>query len=252
MWYFGSEVVKIDPAGHFVFSGVRGSRSGDPESARRWGREDGAPRGEDVSSSQSHARGKPHQSCPAAVFSPMFDGVSLHRVLCHLSGEAAAVCVEGDKVTHRFTPACRWTPVKPVSQVMRTQSSIHRLNSRIRSRKQRMVGLSGKRICIAICVRTLWSVPPPDILSVSLSSPAMMPEPVHSFQGQKFHKLRRACLHRGVLFKDPLFPATAQSLFYRREPPPGLTWKRPKVRWKWVDGVAKNRGHIQIRPRRDN
>ncbi|KAI3376387.1 hypothetical protein L3Q82_016868 [Scortum barcoo] len=52
---------------------------------------------------------------------------------------------------------------------------------------------------------------------------------VHSFQGQSFHKLRRACLRRGALFKDPLFPATAQSLFYKREPPPGLTWKRPRV-----------------------
>eukprot|EP00064_Thunnus_orientalis_P025286 superscaffoldBa00012390_g25636 len=56
-----------------------------------------------------------------------------------------------------------------------------------------------------------------------------MPERVSDFQGQSFHKLRRACLHRGALFKDPLFPATAQSLFYKREPPPGLTWKRPRV-----------------------
>uniref|UniRef100_A0A3Q3WGX9 Calpain catalytic domain-containing protein n=1 Tax=Mola mola TaxID=94237 RepID=A0A3Q3WGX9_MOLML len=44
-----------------------------------------------------------------------------------------------------------------------------------------------------------------------------------------FHQLRRACLHRGALFKDPLFPASAQSLFYRREPPLGLTWRRPRV-----------------------
>uniref|UniRef100_A0A8C3G8A5 Si:dkey-19b23.13 n=1 Tax=Cyclopterus lumpus TaxID=8103 RepID=A0A8C3G8A5_CYCLU len=47
--------------------------------------------------------------------------------------------------------------------------------------------------------------------------------------GQSFHKLRRSCLRRGALFMDPLFPATAQSLFYKREPPPGLTWKRPRV-----------------------
>ncbi|XP_029696689.1 calpain-5 isoform X1 [Takifugu rubripes] len=69
-----------------------------------------------------------------------------------------------------------------------------------------------------------------------------MPEPVHSFQGQKFHKLRRACLHRGVLFKDPLFPPSAQSLFYKRQPPPGLTWKRPKEICKdprlFVDGIS--------------
>lgn len=81
-------------------------------------------------------------------------------------------------------------------------------------------------------------------LSVSLSSAAMMPEPVHSFLGQKFHKLRRACLHRGVLFKDPLFPPSAQSLFYKREPPPGLTWKRPKVWRNWVGRVQTSRGRV--------
>lgn len=86
-----------------------------------------------MGSSQSHAPGKPHQSCPAAVFSPVFDGGSFCGVLYHLSEEPSAVCVEGDKVTHRFTPACGWTPVKPVSQVMRTQSSIHRLNLRTRT-----------------------------------------------------------------------------------------------------------------------
>ncbi|KAM9335908.1 calpain-5 isoform 1-T1 [Symphorus nematophorus] len=69
-----------------------------------------------------------------------------------------------------------------------------------------------------------------------------MPERVHSFQGQSFHKLRRACLRRGALFKDPLFPAAAQSLFYKREPPPGLTWKRPREICKdprlFVDGIS--------------
>ncbi|KAM6959851.1 calpain-5 isoform 2-T2 [Tautogolabrus adspersus] len=69
-----------------------------------------------------------------------------------------------------------------------------------------------------------------------------MPERVHSFQGQNFHKLRRACLRRGALFKDPLFPTTAQSLFYKREPPPGLTWKRPREICKdprlFVDGIS--------------
>lgn len=75
----------------------------------------------------------------------------------------------------------------------------------------------------------------------------MMPEPVHSFQGQKFHKLRRACRHRGVLFKDPLFPPSAQSLFYKREPPPGLTWKRPRVRRNRVQRVQTRRGDFKGR-----
>uniref|UniRef100_A0A8C4GW82 Si:dkey-19b23.13 n=1 Tax=Dicentrarchus labrax TaxID=13489 RepID=A0A8C4GW82_DICLA len=69
-----------------------------------------------------------------------------------------------------------------------------------------------------------------------------MPERVNNFQGQSFHKLRRACLHRGALFKDPLFPAAAQSLFYKREPPPGLSWKRPREICKdprlFVDGIS--------------
>uniref|UniRef100_G3Q6L8 Si:dkey-19b23.13 n=1 Tax=Gasterosteus aculeatus aculeatus TaxID=481459 RepID=G3Q6L8_GASAC len=63
-----------------------------------------------------------------------------------------------------------------------------------------------------------------------------------SYQGQSFHSLRRSCLRRGALFKDPLFPATAQSLFYKREPPPGLTWRRPREICKdprlFVDGIS--------------
>ncbi|KAF7230263.1 calpain-5 [Nothobranchius furzeri] len=69
-----------------------------------------------------------------------------------------------------------------------------------------------------------------------------MLEQVNDFQGQNFKKLRRACLRRGVLFKDPLFPATTQSLFYKRTPPPGLAWKRPREICKdprlFVDGIS--------------
>ncbi|XP_035531052.1 calpain-5-like isoform X1 [Morone saxatilis] len=69
-----------------------------------------------------------------------------------------------------------------------------------------------------------------------------MPERVNSFQGQSFHKLKRASLRRGTLFKDPLFPAAAKSLFYKREPPPGLGWKRPREICKdprlFVDGIS--------------
>ncbi|XP_054609593.1 calpain-5-like [Dunckerocampus dactyliophorus] len=69
-----------------------------------------------------------------------------------------------------------------------------------------------------------------------------MSEQVTDFQGQSFHKLRRACLRRGALFKDPVFPATAQSLFYKRAPPPGVTWKRPREICKdprlFVDGIS--------------
>ncbi|XP_028998668.1 calpain-5-like [Betta splendens] len=66
--------------------------------------------------------------------------------------------------------------------------------------------------------------------------------PVSDFQGQSYQQLRRSCLRRGAFFKDPLFPPSAQSLFYRREPPPGLTWKRPQEICKdprlFVDGIS--------------
>ncbi|XP_031441382.2 calpain-5-like [Clupea harengus] len=69
-----------------------------------------------------------------------------------------------------------------------------------------------------------------------------MPERVCSFQGQNYHKLKRACLRRGAHFQDPFFPPTAQSLFYKRTPPPGITWKRPRELCKdprlFVDGIS--------------
>uniref|UniRef100_A0A3P9P6S7 Calpain-5-like n=1 Tax=Poecilia reticulata TaxID=8081 RepID=A0A3P9P6S7_POERE len=69
-----------------------------------------------------------------------------------------------------------------------------------------------------------------------------MLEAVNDFKGQSFDKLRRSCLRRGALFKDPLFPATNQSLFYKRSPPPGLTWKRPREICRdprlFVDGIS--------------
>uniref|UniRef100_A0A087XZ47 Si:dkey-19b23.13 n=1 Tax=Poecilia formosa TaxID=48698 RepID=A0A087XZ47_POEFO len=69
-----------------------------------------------------------------------------------------------------------------------------------------------------------------------------MLEAVNDFKGQSFAKLRRSCLRRGALFKDPLFPATNQSLFYKRAPPPGLTWKRPRQICRdprlFVDGIS--------------
>ncbi|KAJ8338187.1 hypothetical protein SKAU_G00371530 [Synaphobranchus kaupii] len=74
-----------------------------------------------------------------------------------------------------------------------------------------------------------------------------MPERVCVFQGQCYYQLQRACLRRGVLFQDPHFPPSAQSLFYRRCPPPGLTWKRPRELCKdprlFVDGISSRDLH---------
>ncbi|TRY85549.1 hypothetical protein DNTS_017172, partial [Danionella cerebrum] len=73
-------------------------------------------------------------------------------------------------------------------------------------------------------------------------SSSSMPEKVGKFQGQCYHKLKRSCLRRGALFQDPFFPPSAESLFYKRMPPPGLTWKRPKELCKdprlFVDGIS--------------
>ncbi|XP_057712344.1 calpain-5-like [Corythoichthys intestinalis] len=69
-----------------------------------------------------------------------------------------------------------------------------------------------------------------------------MTSQVSDFQGQNFLKLRRACIRRGALFKDPAFPADDEALFYKRAPPPGLTWKRPREICKdprlFVDGIS--------------
>uniref|UniRef100_A0AAY5KZJ8 Uncharacterized protein n=1 Tax=Esox lucius TaxID=8010 RepID=A0AAY5KZJ8_ESOLU len=69
-------------------------------------------------------------------------------------------------------------------------------------------------------------------------------------RGQSYHKLKRSCLRRGKLFQDPLFPPTAMSLFYKRAPPPGLTWKRPQELCKdprlFVDGISTQDLHQGI------
>ncbi|XP_066578750.1 calpain-5 [Amia ocellicauda] len=74
-----------------------------------------------------------------------------------------------------------------------------------------------------------------------------MPERVRVFKGQCYHRLKQRCLHRGTLFQDPLFPPSAESLFYRRAPPPGLTWKRPRDLCKdprlFVDGISSRDLH---------
>lgn len=50
------------------------------------------------------------------------------------------------------------------------------------------------------------------------------------YEGQSFSALRRQCQQNGVLFEDPLFPTTDQSLFYQSNRIGRVTWKRPKVR----------------------
>lgn len=48
------------------------------------------------------------------------------------------------------------------------------------------------------------------------------------FKGQRFSKLRRRCISKNKLFVDGEFPPTGSSLFFSRQPPADIVWKRPK------------------------
>lgn len=52
---------------------------------------------------------------------------------------------------------------------------------------------------------------------------------VKPYEDQNYSALKRACLRRKVLFEDPNFPATDDSLYYKGTPGPTVRWKRPKV-----------------------
>ncbi|XP_074025154.1 calpain-9 isoform X2 [Numenius arquata] len=45
--------------------------------------------------------------------------------------------------------------------------------------------------------------------------------------GKTYEELKQDCLHRGVLFEDPDFPACNSSLFFSEKPPVPFIWKRP-------------------------
>lgn len=47
--------------------------------------------------------------------------------------------------------------------------------------------------------------------------------------GKTYEELKQECLHRGVLFEDPDFPACNSSLFFSEKPPVPFIWKRPGV-----------------------
>lgn len=61
------------------------------------------------------------------------------------------------------------------------------------------------------------------------------------YENQDFEKLKQECLYRRILFEDPLFPATRESLTYTRPAPYGVVWKRPSEIVKYpvfIDGQA--------------
>lgn len=67
---------------------------------------------------------------------------------------------------------------------------------------------------------------------VSASPPwaaATMFSCVKPYGDQNYSALKRGCLRRKVLFEDPNFPATDDSLYYKDTPGTPVRWKRPKV-----------------------
>ncbi|XP_064113939.1 calpain-5-like isoform X2 [Macrobrachium nipponense] len=65
-----------------------------------------------------------------------------------------------------------------------------------------------------------------------------------SFQGQKYSKLRKECINRGEKFSDPKFPPHDSTLFFSKQPPGVVTWKRPHEIVDnprlFVEGVSAN------------
>lgn len=52
---------------------------------------------------------------------------------------------------------------------------------------------------------------------------------VKAYEEQDYAALKRSCQRKKVLFEDPHFPATDDSLYYKATPGPAVRWKRPKV-----------------------
>ncbi|XP_033026764.1 calpain-5-like [Lacerta agilis] len=69
-----------------------------------------------------------------------------------------------------------------------------------------------------------------------------MPSRLKFFRGQRYQHLKKRCLQQQSLFEDPEFPATNASLFYRRDPLEGVSWKRPGEMCAdprlFVDGIS--------------
>lgn len=71
--------------------------------------------------------------------------------------------------------------------------------------------------------------PPLSGLGLPSRAVATMFSCVKPYGDQNYSALKRACLRRKVLFEDPSFPATDDSLYYKGAPGPAVRWQRPKV-----------------------
>ncbi|XP_067879851.1 calpain-5-like [Heterodontus francisci] len=65
---------------------------------------------------------------------------------------------------------------------------------------------------------------------------------VRHYKDQNYRKLRKACQREKVLFEDPFFPITDDSIYYNRSPPGNIEWKRPSELCTdprlFVDGIS--------------
>ena len=52
---------------------------------------------------------------------------------------------------------------------------------------------------------------------------------VKSFKGQDYGKLKSQSVSTGQLFVDQEFPPEAKSLYFSKQPPGDVEWKRPGV-----------------------
>ncbi|XP_019395947.1 PREDICTED: calpain-6 [Crocodylus porosus] len=67
------------------------------------------------------------------------------------------------------------------------------------------------------------------------------------FKDQKYHALKQQCLKQRNLFEDPEFPASDESLFYKRHLSGTVEWKRPKELCEdphlFVNGISSHDLH---------
>ncbi|NXE65114.1 CAN5 protein, partial [Calcarius ornatus] len=74
-----------------------------------------------------------------------------------------------------------------------------------------------------------------------------MSSAVQIFRDQRYHELKGQCLQQGILFEDPEFPASDESLYYESAAKGKVEWKRPKDLCEdprlLVDGMSSHDFH---------
>ncbi|XP_030084769.2 calpain-6 isoform X1 [Serinus canaria] len=74
-----------------------------------------------------------------------------------------------------------------------------------------------------------------------------MSSSVHLFRDQRYQELKGQCLQQGILFEDPEFPASDESLYYDSAAKGKVEWKRPKDLCEdphlLVDGMSSHDFH---------